>query len=523
MLIIRTGGPLSSVADHCDNGLRRLLYYRPPNEAILIFTPAPSQIEICGDGPKLRQDLADCFAHSVLGQDVSGKPLTWKRYDLSRIRCSLNLPLPDLDGVSLLLAKVVEIELRLGTWTRKLALKVGVDDDIEEVVQHYLGTGSIVSRAETYSKISIAVRYRPDGEKKIKYFSISISGSKSCNLQSMKDETSRNVGYALLRHWGILATFKQLSRLELDAALPTLLELFNHPEGTVSGTYLQEAGLDPRRLVEGGLTERRERQEIVLIDGGEGEASVSPSRSVSSVELEGPFGEALGRAAMEAFDIYRLNDEWLRETLIGAVKPLLTQHTLEVCDDCLTLVGATEIDGASVPVYLARRLADPKVAGRLDTCLRGRSGLGFGLVLSAGATEAKFLGPNVVTPVSSLLARTGCDRRISRDDFVLAFRGGRLGAKGAETPTLLRQGPQSATLILPGKDPLYLHAANQILVFDRLVRATLSGNPELRAGELIDETNCNSPQQCFRGPMWKSIFGVYIMKGANGRNWRLAT
>jgi hypothetical protein len=36
MLIVRYGGPLSSVYNHRDDGRRATIYYRPPNEVTLI-------------------------------------------------------------------------------------------------------------------------------------------------------------------------------------------------------------------------------------------------------------------------------------------------------------------------------------------------------------------------------------------------------------------------------------------------------------------------------------------------------
>ena len=49
MLIVRHGGPLSSVYDHRHDGRRGTIYYRPPNEATLIYTPSLRQIEVCAD------------------------------------------------------------------------------------------------------------------------------------------------------------------------------------------------------------------------------------------------------------------------------------------------------------------------------------------------------------------------------------------------------------------------------------------------------------------------------------------
>ncbi len=62
MLIVRHGGPLSSVYDHRDDGRRGTIYYRPPNEATLIYTPSMRQIEVCADSPVVRQEVAGAFA-----------------------------------------------------------------------------------------------------------------------------------------------------------------------------------------------------------------------------------------------------------------------------------------------------------------------------------------------------------------------------------------------------------------------------------------------------------------------------
>ena len=100
MVIIRHGGPLSSVFHHHDDGRRGTLYYRPPNEAVLIFTPGLRQIEICADSPLVRQEVARVFAADTLEHDLSRKPLTWRRYNLTRFRDSFRLPLPAVDGVA---------------------------------------------------------------------------------------------------------------------------------------------------------------------------------------------------------------------------------------------------------------------------------------------------------------------------------------------------------------------------------------------------------------------------------------
>ena len=57
MVIVRHAGPLSSVFSHRDNGMRGTIYYRPPNEATLIWTPDDKVMEICGPSPQVRKKV----------------------------------------------------------------------------------------------------------------------------------------------------------------------------------------------------------------------------------------------------------------------------------------------------------------------------------------------------------------------------------------------------------------------------------------------------------------------------------
>ena len=246
MLIVRHGGPLSSVFDHRDDGRRGTIYFRPPNEATLIYTPSMRQIEVCADSPMVRQEIAGSFAEVALGHDVSQKPLTWKRYNLSRFRTSLRLDLPKIDGYEIKFARVLEAEIRLGTWRRKLLLKVAVDDDIGDVTDRYLRPYNIFRRADGFSRIGIAVAYNRVGDDKERTLNITISGTKSCNLQSNKDPEERSLGFALLQEWGILSAFRQIDPNDLRAMFPKLVELHDRVEDEVSGGYLLRTRPGPR-------------------------------------------------------------------------------------------------------------------------------------------------------------------------------------------------------------------------------------------------------------------------------------
>lgn len=523
MLIVRHGGPLSSVHDHRDDGRRGTIYFRPPNEATLIYTPSKRQIEICADSPVVRQKVGDAFAEVTLEHDISQKPLTWKRYNLSRFRTSLALSIPKIEGVEIQVARVLEVEIRLGHWSRKLALKVAIDDDIQDVATRYLGRGNIFRRAASFSRIGIAVKYNRAGDAKERSLNITVSGAKSCNLQSNKDPDERSLGFALLHEWGILSAFRQIDNGDLRAMFAQLVDLYDLEEDEVTGGYLREIGLDPDRLIEGGLLERRDRQDVLLIDEDDinGEVEIKPSSTPGMVSATGPFGEDAGEHPAADLDRYQLNREWLQETVLKLIRPLLTSKGAQVLDQDLVLIGDMGTDGDRKPVYFARRLGDPLVINKLDQLLRARNASGIGIVLTSSTDTLTCLGPNVVIPVLTHLSDEGEDLVLSRGALAQTFSSGRNIATGGSSVAVLKSGPQSASLCIPGKAPLAILGANQIRIFEKLVTAHLAGSPDVKTADLIEDTGVKSPQQAFKKPMWESILDVYIAKGSTRGYWRL--
>lgn len=523
MLIVRHGGPLSSVHDHRDDGRRGTIYYRPPNEATLIYTPAIRQIEVCADSPVVRQGVAGSFAEEALGHDVSQKPLTWKRYNLSRFRSSLRLDLPRIPGYEITDARVLEAEIRLGSWSRKLLLKVAAEDDIEEVADRYLKPNNIFRRADGFSRVGIAVSYNRIGDDKVRTLNITISGSKSCNLQSNKDPDERNLGFALLDAWGILSAFKQIEPTDLRGIFPQLVMLHDRIEDDISGEHLRDLGLDPDRMIQGGLLDRRGRQDIVLIDdddmGGEAEVKASGVEGMSRVV--GAFGKDGGLRPTSDLEMYEINRQWLHETVVGLLKPMLNKAAAQVLDPDLSLLGSMRIDGADVPIYFARRLHDLKTTSRLDQLMRARNAAGVGIVLSASTDGPGYLGPNLVVPVSGCMSHGADGLLLSRDALEIAYRTNRSLARGGATPQVLRSGTQSASLHIPGKTSLALTGADQITIFERLVAAEKAGSPDVQVKQLMDGLGSRSPQQAFRKETWDSIRDVYIGAGAKRGYWRL--
>jgi hypothetical protein len=428
---------------------------------------------------------------------------------------------PGHPAFSTILTDVTEI--RLGSWSRKLLLKVAADDDIEDVADRYLKPNNIFRRADGFSRVGIAVTYNRVGDDKVRTLNITISGSKSCNLQSNKDPEERNLGFALLQGWGILSAFRQINPSDLGSMFSSLVELHDRVEDAVSGGYLRELGLDSDRLIQGGLLERRDRQDVVLIedDDMDGEGTVKPSAKEGMVRAIGPFGENAGERPASDLEMYAINRQWLHETILGLMKPLLSKRTSQIIDPDLTLMGAMEINGAEVPVYFARRLNDLKTVQRLDLALRAWHSGGVGIVLAASEEMPAHLGPNVVVPLLSHLTPARSDCAVARDGLELAWRTNNALARGGSLPQVIRTGKQSGTLYIPGRQPLQLAGNEQLLIFERLVAAANAGSVDVQVKDLMHGLGTASPQQAFRSEMWKDILDLYIGKGAKRGYWRL--
>lgn len=523
MIIVRHGGPLSSVHDHRADGQRKTIYFRPANEAILIYTPDHRKIEVCSDSRPVRDAVARCFAEVVLSHDVSAKPLTWKSYDLSRFRDSLKLPAPSIDGFDIATVRVIEVTVQLDSGKRYLTLKVAVDDDIDQVATHYLGSHSPLQRADRITRIRIAVRYQCRSDDKERSLNITVTDTGSCNVQSMRDPEERRLGFALLDDWRIMQAFKPIDPADLRALFPNLLRLYERIGDEVPGSLLRDLGLDPKQLMVMGLLERSGRDDRFLIEEGaqEGEADVASGPDPTTVRLTDTFGRDAGGQSSDLFTRYRLNTRWLLETIVSLIKPLLVKHTVVVLDEDLIALGAMNINGADVPVYFARRLDQLKTLNRLDVLLRGQHTAGVGLMLSAGAELPQWLGPNVVVPLLTNVVYGDSTSVLSRESIVFEFSAGRNLASGGNRPTVQRNGSHGGTLHVPGLSPLMLAGDEQITIFERLVTAYNVGTPDVYVGDLMEGLGSASPKSAFRTKTRASIFDVYITKGMKNGFWRL--
>ncbi|WP_324754066.1 hypothetical protein [Roseovarius sp. Pro17] len=526
LIAIRHPGALSSIQDHRTDGGLMTYYYRPSREAVLIFTPGQKKIEVCAESFEVRTTVAETFAEVVLQQDLSAKPLTRRDFNLERFRESLNLDLPDLEPVEVTGAAVVEAEMPLGHWGRRLTLKVTKDEDIEKAMTDYIRGGNRLVRKFGFAKIVIAVDFVHRGDGKKGTLRLQVSGGNTSNVQSQRDTFLRDLGFTLLSHWGLMNQIRPLTEHEEAKWFRFLLSLYDLTGDEVSGSFFSAANVDPNPLIETGFLERKPRQVLVLIDDEddgttEGELATGPEKG--TLRQWGGFGEPRGVIPKAQAIAYRLNRPWLGERILKTLGGVLGSTSLQIEDAHLASLGKVDLAGVRVPIYLVRGLDDTKVLDQLDIALRQKHKSGPGVVLCLSDHAPRYLGPNVVVNVTNVLSSTEDSVQIDEHELRRLFDAGRTLVSAAQVAQVVRQHAHAGSLVLPGKDPLTLTTANQLDFFECLVTAAQDGSSEVLTKVLMDGMSSDHPKQLFSGKKWDIIWGTYLRHGSTKRYWRLAS
>ena len=523
MVALRHPGPLSSIDNHREEGGWTVHYYRPSHEAVLIYTPQLKKIEVASASSEVREVTSKVFAEVVLGRPPSAKPLTRREFNLERFRSSFGLDRPAFDDVEITLASVIEAEVRLGSWSRRLNIKVTIEDKMEDVIQEYVSNSAALIRSFGFTKIVIAIGYtrRSDGRKGT--FRVSISGGSSSDVQSIRDPFLRNLGLRLLEHWELTQNLWALTEGERAQWFGFLLSLYDLPGDTVAVAFFKSAGVDPERLVSARLIARNGRQMIGLAEDDvevvEVEQETGPEPG--TVRQTGSFGEADGlRLDTDAIE-YVMDRAWLAETILKAISGALGIRNIETINEFLVALGSIKLGERKVPLYLARRLADLKIRDSVENALRSRHTAGPGLVLAVSNDPPRFLGPNVVIALRDLLLQYGSLGDLDQDEMARRFEANRTLASSAQVAQDVRHTPRSATLIIPGLDPLTLDGAGQIQLIESLVDAATDGTGQRLTKVLMDGMGSDNPRQLFSPGAWAKAHPTYIRHGTSNRYWRL--
>lgn len=515
LVIVRHGGPLSSVAEYREtDGSRNERYYRPLNEATLLYSPNEGVLEVFSPSPSVRQHLAACFAEAGLKLDLSDRPLTLKQYNFTRFLTSLSLSTPQIPGFDIDRVAVVEVDARPDNPKHRAGLKVTIDDDIEDVAVAIFGQDHLFKRATSMARIVIAVRYTQDGSDKAKTLNITLSEPNRCNLRSNRDPAQRDLGYALLAAWKILQQVTPMTSKKEHELFPALLQLFDQTRKEVPGQFFLSRHLDINDLLDAGFIERRSRFTSLLldVDGTTHEVDVRSAGKPGGICYTHPVDGKNVELPASAAEKYAIRRDWLDEIVLKRIKDHLVKVELTKLDDQLTYLGEIQLNTEVVPCYLARDLRTPSTLQRLDIRLRGLSDKGIGLVFSAGRDNPLCLGPNVITAVADYLSDGNDGRLLDIGQISSAYSHGKQLARGGMVVDLVKKDSYSASLYIPGKAPLPLAGTKAIGFFQALVDAYRGGSPAVPTKQLMaaaDSTSA-SPSQLFGKAFWASIEGVYV-------------
>lgn len=523
LLIIRHAGPLSSVAAMKD-GRKKPMYYRPAIEATLLFSPDEAIVEVFAASPGVRPVVASAFAEVGLKHNLSDRPLTLRQYNLSRFLTSLRLDAPTVAGFDIESVTVVEAEVRPQNFKHRASLRVAIGDDIETVAADLFGPNNIFKRAALVSRIVVAVRYSADGEAKTKALNITLSDPNRCNLRSNRDPKQRDFGFKLLEHWGLMQQVRPLDAAEECAAFPALLRLYDEHAETVTRRHLDTRGilLDP--LLEGGFLVRRGRHSSIEVELENGETqlvTVQSSPTIGHVRYECPVSRQWVEIPAQSLDYFEIKREWIEERIIKGLKSSLKPVGQMLQEQGLIFLGVLDLDGESIPAYLARQLSDQRVIRDYDIQLRAHQNAGIGVVLACCETAPAFLGCHVVVPLATLLVADAAEPTVDLVSLKSVYGQGKVLARGGQTVDFIVEHNRSGSLFIPGKPVLTVVGEKQIKLVQRLVDAYRAGNPAVVTKDLMDGLGSASPSQAFRN--WKEqIADIYIGQAEGKRGaWKL--
>ncbi len=238
----------TSVREIDDSGNRSRIYFRPPGEAMIVYTPSTGRVHVRAGTRSLRHTIAERFIETALDQTYSNQPVDFQAYDISQFLSGFHLDPPELEDAVILRAQVIRANL-----ANRLSLSTTINQDISTIISAQPGLDRIFSRAVAIRFVEIAVRYRRAGGSSEKTLSFTLTDRNTSSLLSVGDHFERVLGHRLLRHWNILQEGRAPGAEEGMAIMPALLSIWDIGADKISGAWLLDRGIDASLLTELGF------------------------------------------------------------------------------------------------------------------------------------------------------------------------------------------------------------------------------------------------------------------------------
>ena len=527
--------PPTSVREIDDDGNRSSIYFRPPGEAMIVYTPSTGRVHVRAGNRKLRHTIAERFIETALEQTYSNQPVDFQAYDISQFLKGFDLGPPELDDVMIDRAQVIRADISIGNLANRLSLSTTIDQDISEIIDSQPGLPKIFERAVAIRFVEIAVRYRRAGRDEAQTLDFTLTDRNTSSLLSLDDPFERVLGHRLLRHWKILREGRAPGNEESMAVMPALLAIWDIGADKVTGAWLMDRGVDPGLLTDLGFLVPAGWEGDDLIDD---EDEVGPVAAEVVVRFEKGDAEEGDRKVADLkvtegqvtpggnpdrYRIHRVRDGWVAQHLKTRLEQALDAPAIEKLTDHLLYLGTLAVDGGDVPIYLARGLDREKVRTAVDTELRARHNLGIGLVLQAGNAPGPCLAANVLTPLADQIEKDQSEIALVADKLRSVFRRHRILARGGQAVELTRVGENMATLFVPGKGSIDIKGENRIKVIQRLVDAHNKGPMPMATKDLVkDIAEDQSLSNIFKQPLWDKLKANFLRSLGPKGPWEIA-
>ena len=526
--------PPTSVREIDDDGNRSRIYFRPPGEAMIVYSPSTGRVHVRAGTRTIRNTIAERFIETALDQTYSNQPVDFQAYDISQFLKGFELESPDLEDAAILRAQVIRADVSVGNLANRLALSTTIDQDISAIIDDQPGLGKVFSRAVAIRFVEIAVRYRRSSSTNERTLNFTLTDRNTSSLLSLDDPFERVLGHRLLRLWKIMQEGRAPSSAESMAIMPALLAIWDIGVDRIGGAWLLDRGVDPALMTELGFLVPAGWEGEDLIDD---EDEVGPVAAKVIVRVEQADPEVAGHkvADIEVSDgqvapggnpnryrIYRVRDGWVAQYLKARLEQALDAPAIEKLTDHLIYLGTLGVDGGDVPIYLARGLHREKVRSAVDTELRARDNLGIGLVLQAGTAPGPCLAANVLTPLADHIDNEQSEIALVADKLRSVFRRHRILARGGQAVALIRAGEEIATLVVPGSGSIDIKGENRIAIIQRLVDAHNAGPMPMATKDLVKGiAEDQSLSNIFKKPLWDKLKANFLRSHGPKGPWQI--
>lgn len=518
-LVVRFAGEQVTAVQMINRNRRSFCYF-PARDATLIYAPHRKMVEVYAHTLSTRAPLANVLSKHGFKMPLSNRPLDRSRYDLSRFTRPIKDEKPHLDGAKVERLYLIEAKALLGHATDAVTLHIDSGVELHEVIDARWGNHPFALPGALLG-VTLVAELVFEGETRLTPLSIVLAEPGRCSLSGEKDQRLRRVGMQLLEALGVRKPLHPGSGVDDPKLIAQVAKLLEFATSPLDGFLLAKLGIDIDRLEDEGILIEGERitEKVVQLDEGAPFAvKLERCADLNQVRYRDPLTGADIVLPAKHARRWKVQLNWLREEVIGALGSALMGVRGRPFDDEPVFLGEMDIDGRAVALYFAAKMASERQYARVDAALRLRPRTVPGIVLTTSLNPFPFAATNVVIPIEDILSNGG-GSAIDTMRLKVAYRHGQLAAMGGTTVNLkVSADGYSATLYLPGKAPWKVTSKAKIAVLQRLVDAHTAGTPHVNTKKLMEGTGCASPANLFsKNFPWRD----YLVKVEGAHAWQL--